>query len=32
MRWVVYAAPVYYFLMGAGCWLIIEVAKVRGGC
>jgi len=26
MRWIVYYAPVHYFLLGAGCWLIMEVA------
>ncbi len=27
MRWIVYYAPVHYFLLGAGSWLIMEVAK-----
>jgi len=29
MRWVVYYAPFHYALLGAGCWLIMEVAKLR---
>lgn len=27
MRWIIYYAPVHYFLLGAGCWLIVEVAN-----
>lgn len=27
MRWIVYYAPVHYFLLGAGSWLIMEVAN-----
>jgi len=31
MRWIVYAAPVYYFLIGAGSWLVMEIGRTIGG-